>query len=160
MALLLSRVGNVARAQKLADKLNKDFPLSTMMQRCWLPTIRAEIELNRGNAAKAIELLQKCSPYELGAALRPAYLRGRAYLRSGQGGAAATEFQKILDHRCMLANDVLVPLAQLGLGRATAFQGGTAKARAAYQDFLRLWKDADPDIPILQQAKAEYAKLK
>ena len=131
-----------------------------MIQRCWLPTIRAEIELNRSNPAKAIELLEPCSPYELGAGLRPAYVRGRAYLRNGPGGAAATEFQKILDHRNFMRNDVLVPLAHLGLARAYALIGDTVKSRTAYNDFLNLWKDADSDIPILQQAKAEYGKLK
>jgi eukaryotic-like serine/threonine-protein kinase len=157
VALLLSRAGDAVQAQKLADKLNNDRPLSTMVQRCWLPTIQAEIELNRRNPAHAIELLQPCSPYELGAGLRPAYLRGRAYLRSGPGGAAATEFQKVLDHRNSMRNDVLVPLAHLGLARAYALSGDAAKSRTAYNDFLNLWKDADADIPILQQAKAEYA---
>ena len=112
---------------------------------------------------KAIEALQVAAPYELGNAdyvrLYPVYVRGEAYLAAHQGGEAATEFQKILDHRGIVLNEPIGALAHLQLGRAYAMQGDTAKARAAYQDFLTLWKDADPDIPILKQAKAEYAKL-
>jgi eukaryotic-like serine/threonine-protein kinase len=158
-ALTLAMAGDAASAQKLGDKLNKDFPLDTMIQGCWLPAIQAEIELSRGNAVKAIELLQTTSPHELGMWLYPAYIRGLAYLRAAKADAAATEFQKILDHRGLLGNSQRISLAHLGLARAHVLSQDTAKARSAYQDFLELWQDADPDIPILKEAKAEYAKL-
>jgi eukaryotic-like serine/threonine-protein kinase len=158
-ALILPMVGDSASAQKLADKLNKTFPLDTMMQRCWLPTIQAEIELSRGAAAKAIDILQIAKPYEVGGRLLPAYVRGLAYLRMRQGGDAAGEFQKILSQRGVMQNSLLVPLAHLGLARAHAITNDVAGARKSYQDLFALWKDADPDIPILKEAKAEYAKL-
>src|SRR5580704_6254298 len=137
------------------------------MQSVWLPTIRAQIETGRKNAASSIELLQAAAPYELGmlsgsasnSCLYPVYVRAEAYLGAQRGPAAAAEFQRILDHRGLLWNCATGPLAHLGLARAYALQGDTAKARAAYQDFLALWKEADPDIPILIAAKAEYAKL-
>jgi hypothetical protein len=115
--------------------------------------------LSRGNAGRAVELLEQTKPYELGAGLYPAYVRGLAYLRSRQGGPAAIEFQKILDHRGIAGNSDAIPLARLGLARARAMSGNTSGARTAYQDLFALWKDADPDIPILKQAKVEYAKL-
>jgi predicted Zn-dependent protease len=129
--------------------------------------IRAQLELSRGNAAKAVDLLQPAATYELGegigslnfVCILPAYIRGEAYLGAKQGSAAATEFQKLLDHRGLVANCWTGALAHLGLARAYAFSGDKAKARTAYQDFLALWKDADSDIPILKQAKAEYGKL-
>ena len=158
-ALVLAKVNDAAQAQKLADRLSKEHPLDTLIQGCWLPTIRAEIELSHGNAGKAIEFLERAKPYELGVSLYPTYVRGLTYLRSGQGSAAATEFQKILDHRGLMVNSQLVPLGRLGLARARAMKRDTSGARAAYQDFLALWKDADPDIPILKETKAEYAKL-
>ena len=138
------------------------------MQSVWLPTIRAQIETSRKNAARSIELLQAAAPYELGmlsgsatnSCLYPVYVRAEAYLSAQQGPAAAAEFQKILDHRGLLWNCATGALAHLGLGRAYAMQGNTVKAKAAYQDFFALWKDADPDIPILIAAKSEYAKLK
>jgi eukaryotic-like serine/threonine-protein kinase len=166
-AMVSSRVGDATPAAKVVDKLNEDFPVSTILQYYWLPTIRAEIELSRGNPVKAIELLQAASPYEMGAApqlnfatMYPIYVRGQAYLLARQSKEAVAEFQKFLDHRGIVLNFPLGALARLGLGRAYALSGDTAKARSAYQDFLGLWKDADPDIPILKQAKAEYAKLK
>jgi predicted Zn-dependent protease len=132
----------------------------------WLPTIRAALELHRGDATRAIEFLQAPIPYELGGrpqlpigTLYPIFVRGQAYLLAGNGGGAAAEFQKILDHRGIVLNFPLGALARLGLARARALQGDVAGARTAYREFLTLWKDADPDIPILQQAKAEYAKL-
>ena len=134
----------------------------------WLPTIRAATEINRNDPAKAIDILQAASPYEFGVPvppsqfggyLYPAYLRGQAYLLLHKGGEAAIEFQKFLDHRGLLANCPLGALAHLQLGRAYTMAGDTTKAKAAYKDFLALWKDADPDIPILKEAKAEYAKL-
>jgi len=138
-----------------------------VVQSVWVPTIRAQIETRRKNAAQSIELLQSAAPYELGmlsgsapnSCLYPVYIRAEAYLSTQQGQLAAAEFQKILDHRGLLWNCATGALAHLGLARAYAMQGDTAKARAAYQDFLALWKDADPDIPILIAAKAEYAKL-
>jgi len=143
-ARVLATAGDAAQTQMLVDKLNKEFPRYTMIQGCWLPTIRAEMELNRGNAAKAIKLLQATSPYELGGRLYPAYARGLAYLRLRQGGAAITEFQRILDHCGLMGNSPLGALAHLQLGKAYAMSGDTVKARTAYQDFLALWKDADP----------------
>jgi tetratricopeptide (TPR) repeat protein len=164
-ALALARSGDGARAEKLADELAKRFPLDTMINRYWIPTIRASIEVNRGNPAKALDLLQTAAPYDLArplvvlVALYPAYIRGQAYLLLRRGGEAAAEFQKFFDHRGVVLNEPLGALAHLGLGRAYALQGDTFKARATYQNFFTLWKDADPDIPILKQAKAEYAKL-
>jgi tetratricopeptide (TPR) repeat protein len=164
-SLTLARLGDLNRAQALAAELNKRFPSDTLLQRYWLPTIRASIELARKNPSGAITALQDVS-YELGitvgfwAPLYPVYVRGRAYLAMNRGSEAAAEFQKILDHRSLVWNFPLGALAHLGLARAYAMQGDTAKARAAYQDFLTLWKDADPDIPIFKQAKFEYAKLK
>jgi serine/threonine protein kinase/tetratricopeptide (TPR) repeat protein len=165
--LALATTGDAARAQSLADKLNQDFPLFTMVQSNWLPTILGQLEINREVPSKAIELLQAAVRYELGlefsqinySCVYPAYIRGQAYLGAGQGAAAAAEFQKILDHRGLVQNCPTGALAHLGLARAYALQKETVKARAAYQDFLTLWKDADPDIPIYKQAQAEYAKL-
>ncbi len=167
-ALAYALAGDAAHAQSLADDLAKRFPQDTVVQSVWLPTIRAQIETGRKNPARSIELLQAAAPYELGmlsgsatnSCLYPVYVRAEAYLSAQQGPAAAAEFQKILDHRGLLWNCATGALAHLGLARAYAMQGDTAKARAAYQDFLALWKDADPDIPILIAAKAEYAKLK
>jgi tetratricopeptide (TPR) repeat protein len=166
-ALAYALAGDVAHAQSLADDLAKRFPQDTVVQSVWLPTIRAEIETGRKNAAASIEPLQTAAPYELGmlsvsannSCLHPVYVRAEAYLRAQQGQLAAAEFQKILDHRGLLWNCTTGALAHLGLARAHVLEGETAKAKAAYQDFLTLWKDADPDIPILKEAKAEYAKL-
>jgi tetratricopeptide (TPR) repeat protein len=165
-ALALARAGDTAGAEKLAAELDKAFPLDTLVQRYWLPTIRAGVALERQDPNRAIELLKAASTVELSAPtnltifLCPAYLRGEAYLMLHDGNAAAAEFQKFIDHRGLVVNFPWGALARLGLARAYAMQGDTAKARAAYQDFLTLWKDADPDIPILKEAKAEYAKLK
>jgi len=165
-ALALAQAGEIPQAQRLVDKLNSDFPLNTILQNYWLPTIQAELELSRGNTARAIEGLQAASAYELGqvpplaaASMYPVYVRGRVYLKAGQGQQAAAEFQKIVDHPGVVLNFPLGALARLGLGRAYALAGDETKAKAAYQDFFALWKDADPDIPILKQAKAEYGKL-
>ena len=165
-ALALARAGDLKHAQKLADKLNSDVPLDTMAQSYWLPSIRAAMELNRKQPDRAIALLQAASPLELGEApplqlgpMYPVYLRGEAYLMKNQGKEAADEFQKINEHRGLVLNFVLGALGRLGVARAYALQGDTVKAKSAYQDFLELWKDADPEIPILKQAKAEYAKL-
>jgi eukaryotic-like serine/threonine-protein kinase len=161
-ALALVVAGETAQAQLLADDLSKRFPEDTIVQFNYLPTIRAQLALNRNSPSMAVETLQATAPYELGGtflSLGPVYLRGEAYLAGHQGSEAAAEFQKILDHRGIVQNEPIGALAHLQLGRAYALSGDTAKARAAYNDFLSLWKDADPDIPILKQAKAEYAKL-
>jgi serine/threonine protein kinase/predicted Zn-dependent protease len=166
-ALAFSLAGDSARAQSRVDDLDKRFPQNTVVQSVWLPTIRAQMELGHKNAPRSIELLQPAVPYELGmlsgsatnSCLYPVYVRAQAYLNAQQSSAAVAEFQKILDHRGLLWNCATGPLAHLGLARAYALQGNTAKAKAAYQDFLALWKDADPDILILKEAKAEYAKL-
>ncbi len=164
-AMTFARIGDAPRATSLADKLNKDFPVSTMIQSYWLPTIRAEIELNRDDSAKAVTYLQTAAPYELGgagpiASIYPAFVRGQAFLRARQGAQAAAEFQKLIDHRGIVGNLPTGALAHLDLGRAYALAGDSARAHTAYQDFFALWKDADPDIPILVAAKSEYANLK
>ena len=169
VALALAYAGDDLRAQGLADDLGKRFPEDTLVQFNYLPTLHAKLAVTRGNAAEAIENLRAAAPYELGATtssvyswtgLYPAFVRGEAYLALHQGSEAAAQFQKILDHRGIVLNEPIGALAHLQIGRAYAMQGDTAKAKAAYQDFLTLWKDADPDIPILIAAKAEYAKLK
>ena len=163
-ALALARAGDTAGAEKLAAKLDKTFPMGTFVQRYWLPTIRATIEMERKDPNRAVELLKEMGAIELGipnslVALVPIYVRGVAYLALSDGNQATAEFQKFVDHRGLVGNFPWGALARLGLARAYALQGDTAKARAAYQDFLTLWKDADTDIPVLKQAKAEYAKL-
>ena len=165
-ALAVARAGDEAGARALASALERESPANTLIQNYWLPAIRAAVSLNEKNPAKAIEALLPASPYELGqppplqlGTMYPLYLRGQAYLAAGQGEKAAAEFQGILDHRGIVLNFPLGALAHLGLARAYMLQGDIAKARAAYKDFLALWKDADPDIPILKEAKAEYAKL-
>jgi len=160
-ALALARAGDTAGAEKLAAELDKTFPLNTLNQRYWLPTIRAAVALHRQDPNRAIELLQVASALELGVAgkLLPVYLRGEAYLMLHDGDRAAAEFQKFIDHRGLVGNFPWGALARLGLARAYAMQGDRAKARTVYQDFLTLWKDADPDVPILREAKAEYARL-
>jgi serine/threonine protein kinase/tetratricopeptide (TPR) repeat protein len=168
-ALALSVAGDAARAEKLADELAARFPEDTIVQFNYLPTIRGQLALGRNDFSKAVEALQAASPYELGSfalttnfnfiSLYPVFVRGEAYLFAHQGSEAAAEFQKILDHYGIVVNEPISVLAHLQLARAYTMEGNTAKAKALYQDFLTLWKDADPDIPILKQAKAEYAKL-
>jgi tetratricopeptide (TPR) repeat protein len=163
-ALALARVGDSARAKAMVEQLEKSDPLNTVLKLYWLPTLKAAIELNGGNSAQALVFLEAAAPYELGeppraiGPLYPVYIGGLAYLREHNGIAAATEFQKLLDHRGIVINSPLCALAHLQIGRAYALSGDTAKSRTAYQDFFALWKDADPDIPILKQAKAEYEK--
>jgi tetratricopeptide (TPR) repeat protein len=159
-ALALARAGGTVMAEKLAAELDKSFPLDTLVQRYWLPTIRAAVALEHKDPNGAVELLQVAGAIELGEGrLLPVYLRGEAYLMLHDGSRAAAEFQKFIDHRGLVRNFPWGALARLGLARAYALQGDKAKARAAYQDFLTLWKDADPDIPILKEAKTEYANL-
>jgi eukaryotic-like serine/threonine-protein kinase len=167
-ALAYALVSDTAHAQLLLDDLAKRFPQDTVVQTVWLPTIRGQFETNRKNFARSIELLQAATPYELGtltgsaynSCLYPVYVRAQADLNENRGAAAAAEFQKILDHRGLVWNCTTGVLAHLGIARAYALGGDTTKAKTAYQDFFALWKNADPDIPILKQAKAEYAKLK
>jgi len=168
-ALALAYAGDDKRAQTLADDLGKRFPEDTIVQFNYLPTLRAKLALGQGNTSEAMENLRAATPYELGettgstygwTALYPVFVRAQAYLATHHGNEAAAEFQKILDHRGIVVNQPIGALAHLGLARAYAMQGDTGKAFAAYRDFLTLWKDADPDIPILVAAKSEYTKLK
>ena len=161
-ALAMAWAGDSPHSQKMADELHKHYPTDTLLNGYWLPSIHAALELKRGDASRAVEVLQPAAQYELGTVgnMFPVYLRGEAYLAQKKGDLAARQFQNFLDHRGIYLNFVLGSLARLGLGRAYALQGDTNKARTAYQDFFALWKDADPDIPILKQAKAEYARLR
>jgi tetratricopeptide (TPR) repeat protein len=175
-ALAFALAGDTARAESLAQHLKKRFPLDTQMQSLWLPAIQAQLALDKRKPDVALNVLQAHSPIEFGqipfvnniSCLYTVYVRGEAYLAAGQGNAAATEFQKILDHGGIVWNCWTGALAHLGVARANALQARTSpaagdvarvRALAAYKDFLTLWKDADPDVPILKQAKAEYAKL-
>lgn len=165
-ALALARIGDASRATALVRELEKSYAANSILKLYWLPTINAAIELNKGNSAQALVYLEAAAPYELGSppplqtgTLYPAYLRGQAYLMAHNGTAAAAEFQKLLDHRGIVLNFVTGSFAHLQIGRACAMAGDNAKAKSAYQDFFTLWKDADPDILILKEAKAEYAKL-
>ena len=168
-AFALALAKDIPRAQTLANDLEKRFPEDTSVQFTYLPTLRAMFALNRGDPARAIEQLQTASRYELAMSgtnfdfffggLYSAYVRGNSYLALHQGAEAAVEFQKILDHSGIVFCDPIGALAHLQLGRAYAMSGEKSKARTAYQDFLTLWKDADPSIPILVHAKTEYMNL-
>ena len=176
-ALAFAMAGDAARAESLAQDLNKRFPLDTQMQSLWLPATQAQLALSRKNPSDAIRDLQPALSIEFGtirfvnniSCLYPTYIRGQAYLAAGKGTEAAAEFHKILDHSGIVWNCWTGALARLGVARANALQARTSqgadadaarvRALAAYKDFLNLWKDADPDIPILKEAKAEYAKL-
>src|SRR5579862_1461311 len=163
-ALAMARAGDTAGAEKIAAELDKTFPLDTLVQKYWLPMIRAAVAMENNNPERAMELLNETSAIELGSAngavnLAPIYVRGQDYLVAHDGNRAAMEFQKFIDYRGVVGNFPWGALARLQLARAVAMNGDTAKAKAAYQDFLTLWKDADSDIPILKHAKAEYVKL-
>ena len=168
-ALALTLSGFSSQAEVLANDLEKRFPEDTSVRFSYLPTLRAVVALKAGKPLDAIELLQTAVPNELGApassffgffgALYPVYFRGEAYLAARQSREATVEFQKILDHRGTVVSDPVGALAHLRLGRAYALSGDKTKAKSAYQDFLTLWKDADPDIPILKRAQAEHANL-
>ena len=160
-ALALALIGDVEKPVSMADTLNHASPLDTIVQFYWLPTMRAGIELDRNNPRQSITLLEPALPYELSqvAPMLPVYVRGLAYLRAREGALAAVEFQKFLDHRGVVINNPLAALAHLGLARAHALSGDRTAARQSYQDFLALWKDADTDIAVFKQARAEYAKL-
>jgi eukaryotic-like serine/threonine-protein kinase len=169
VAFALALSGDSAGSQTLADDLERRFPEDTVVRSNYLPALRGLLALNHGEPAKAIELLQIAVPYELGippssfiavfGALYPIYVRGEAHLAAHQGVEAAAEFQKILDHRGIVVSDPVGALARLQLARAFAMSGDPTRAKTSYRDFLTLWNDADPDIPILRQAKAEYAEL-
>ena len=165
-ALVAARGGDVAKAQTLADELNRAYPVDTWIQRHQLPAIRAAIELHRDNPAGAVAALSNVGQYEMAdlsfrsfPLMYPVYLRGEAYLKSGQAQKAANEFQKIVDHPGIITNFITGALAYLQLGRAQAALGDKAAARSSYTHFFEQWKNADPKLPILQQAKSEYAKL-
>jgi tetratricopeptide (TPR) repeat protein len=165
-AIAFALAGDAANANRLIDDLGKRFSQDTIVRFEYLPMARAGLALTTGNAANAVAALTVASSYELGHtnndftfALYPVYLRGQSYLAAKDGSAAVTEFQKILDHSGVIGNEPIGALAHLGLGRACALSGNSAKAKTAYQDFFALWKNADPDVPIVKEAKAEYAKL-
>ena len=168
-ALALALSGENSQSQRLAEDLEKRFAEDTSVRFSYEPALRAVLALNHGEPATAIDLLQIAVPYDFSeprssihgfyGALYPVYVRGQAYLAAGQGAEAAMEFQKILDHRGAVLSDPIGALAHLQLGRALQLSGDRARAKAAYQDFLRLWKDADADIPLLKQARAEYGTL-
>ncbi len=168
VALALAYSARDIQARALANDLGKKFPDDTIVQANYLPTLRAKLALDHSNSRLALDVLQASTPFELGLPsssyynwpnLYPVYVRGEAYLAAHQAGEAAAEFQKILGHRGIVLNEPIGVLAHLGLARAYSLQGNTAKSRAAYLDFLTIWTDADSDIPILKEAKAEYAKL-
>jgi serine/threonine protein kinase/tetratricopeptide (TPR) repeat protein len=163
-ALLLAGTGEPGKAQQVAGELGKAAPLDTMLNRVYIPIVRAMLDLQRNQPAQAISELESTIPYELGVGPRAVvytanYIRAQAYLSSHDGAKAAAEYQEILDHHGVDPTNPQYSLAHLGLGRAYALQGDKAKAKAAYQDFFAVWKDADPDVPILKTSKAEYAKL-
>lgn len=165
-ALALARCGDAARARNFADALDREFPVNTTIQFYWLPTIRAALDIEQGNPARAIEGLQPSASYELGSTeifqlgtMYPVYVRGLACLKAGQGEQAAVEFQKIFNHRGVIANFPLGALSHLQYARAQLIIHRPDEARKAYQDFFTLWKDADLGIPVLKEAKAEFAKL-
>jgi tetratricopeptide (TPR) repeat protein/class 3 adenylate cyclase len=165
-AIALALAGDLSNANRSIDDLTKRFPQDTVVQTQYLPMARSAVALNSGYAGAALDALSAAAPYEMGHtnddftfALYPIYLRGQAYLAAKNGGRAAGEFQRILDHASIVGNEPISALAHLGLGRAYALSGDSAKAKIAYQDFFALWKNADPDVPLLKQAKSEYAKL-
>jgi DNA-binding winged helix-turn-helix (wHTH) protein/tetratricopeptide (TPR) repeat protein len=165
-AFALARSGEMTQAEALAEDIEKRFPEDTAARFSYLPTLQAVFALQRGDPAKAIEILQGAVPYETGTprllvgAMYPVYLRGEAFLAEKRGGAAAEEFQRILDHRGVVVSDPVGALARLELGRAYRMTGDKAKARAAYEDFLALWKNADPDMPLLLETKREVRQIR
>jgi tetratricopeptide (TPR) repeat protein len=161
VAVALAMTGDGSRAQTIVDDLGHRFPADTLLHNVTIPSVAALIAINRKDPEQAIESLRAAAPYEMGInqVMFPIYVRGMAYLQAKRGIEAAAEFQKIVDHRGIDPTGAEHSLAKLGLGRAYVITGDTSKARAAYQDFFALWKDADPDVPVLKEAKAEYAKL-
>ncbi len=165
-ALTLARAGDTAKAKRLVDELERERTASTdtMLKLYSLPSIQGAIEISKNNPSQGILDLEPAAPYELGGPLAfpylyPVWVRGHAYMAAHDGVAAAAEFQKLIDHPGIVINQPIGSLAHLELGRAYALSGDNVKARASYQNFLALWKDADPDVPILIAAKSEYAKL-
>jgi len=161
---MLALTGDAARSQKMAEDLVRQYPTDTMLNKVSVPLAQAMSDLQRNQSVQAVTRLEVATPYELGSGVGAAgyeinFIRGEAYLRSKQGAKAAAEYQKILDHRGIDPLDVSYNLSHLGLGRAQALQGNITAAKSAYQDFFAAWKDADPDLPVLKQAKAEYEKL-
>jgi tetratricopeptide (TPR) repeat protein len=165
-AFALARSGDMTQAEALADDIRERFPEDTSARFSYLPTLRAMFALQRGDVAKAIEELQSAIPYQTGVprlligAMYPVYVRGEAFLAEGRGTEAAKEFQKILDHRGVVASDPVGALARLELGRAYRLSGNSAKAKAAYEDFLTLWKDAEASVPVLMEARSEYTVIR
>jgi predicted Zn-dependent protease len=157
-AAAFALAGKLDKAEALASELAKRYPKDILVNSVSVPTIRALIEIKRGNGEKAVELLKAAEPYEAGND-QALYVHGQAYLSARKGAEAAQKFQNLLALRAANPTSEFLSLGQLGLARAYALQGDSAKARTAYQDFLALWKDADPDVPLLKEAKAEYAKL-
>ena len=165
VAFALALSGESSRSQTLTDDLARRFPEDTLVRFTYVPTLRGLLAVNHSKPLVAIELLQAAIPYESGmntwgqGSFYPAYVRGVAYLAARNGREAAVEFQKIIDHRGIVISDPIGALAHLQLGRAYALSGDKTEAKSAYREFLTLWKDADPDITVLREAKAEYAKL-
>ena len=163
-AMAFAKAGDTTSAQQLVQQLREKYPLNSLLRDRDLPSIQAEIHLQQGKADLAIAALERAVPYELGwtqyFGLDVVYVRGEAYLQAGKAQEAVTQFRKMLDHPGLLATSINGPLARLQLARAQAMMGDNEAARKSYQDFLTLWKDADPDIPIYRQAKAEYQKLR
>jgi eukaryotic-like serine/threonine-protein kinase len=165
-AMVYARLGDGAATQKIIDRINRESPIDTVIQGFWLPSIRAALELAHGNAARALEVLEPSSNYDLAAPFQfqlstmyPPLLRGQAYLKADKAAQAIPQFQEVLDHSGAVLNFYSYPLSQLGIARAYAGSGDTTKARAAYLELFTIWKDADASLPVVQQAKAEYAKL-
>jgi eukaryotic-like serine/threonine-protein kinase len=159
IADIYARAGRDAEAEKLAARAASERPVDQYIQDVYVPTVRALIAMNHRDAQKAIDLMKAAQPYDAGS-LESLYTRGNALLMAGRGADAAQEFQKILNLKNAFPSGILMSYAQLGLARAYALDPDKAKARTAYQDFLAQWKNADPDLPVLKQAQAEYAKLK
>jgi len=163
-AQALAQAADATRALGIAQQLNQQFPLSTLPQGCRLPAIRAAVYMQQGKPDSAIEEIERAKPrdprFSDPCGIETAYVRGEAYLQARQPQQAVGQFRKILERPGLVVNSIIGPLARLQLGRAQAMMGDTAAARKSYQDFLTLWKDADPDVPIYQQAKAEYARLR
>jgi len=165
LALSLARSGRTDEAERIAGEVSHEAPLDTIVQNYLVPTVRAAVKLHQHDPHAAINLLRETVPYDLADTqsfdyLYPAYIRGLAYLELGDGRSAAGEFQKLIDNPGLCWGYITCPLARLQLGRAARLMGDNASARASYEEFLSIWKDADPDLPVYRQAKAEYSQLK
>jgi tetratricopeptide (TPR) repeat protein len=165
LALSLARSGRTGEAERIADQVDQEAPLDTIAQKYLVPTVRAAVKLQQHDPGASIDLLRETVQYDLAFTrsfdyLYPAYIRGLAYLELGDGQSAAREFQKLIDNPGLCGDFITGPLARLQLGRARRLMGDNAAARESYEEFLHIWKDADPDLPVYRQAKAEYAQLK